>query len=111
MAIAHTHTEQTSSPAITDSTIQWACQKRWNRERLDDVSGATDEEMSAGFMERPFRRSRPNCPADRDQDGYRDRSRARTRAKGPSEAAASRTPTDTQNFTTTQPARHRPGEI
>src|SRR5690349_22711355 len=53
MAIFHTQTEQSSSPAITDSTIQWACQKRWNRERLEDVSGATDEEMSAGFMSVP----------------------------------------------------------
>src|SRR6516164_1333110 len=73
MAIAHTQTEQTSRPAITDSTIQCACQNRWNSERLEDVSGATDEEMSAGFierpLERPFRRSRPNCPIDRDQDG------------------------------------------
>src|SRR5215467_8248707 len=73
IAIFQTQTEQTNSPAITDSTIQCACQNRWNSERLEDVSGATDEEMSAGFIERPlelpFRRSRPNCPADRDQDG------------------------------------------
>ena len=53
MAIAHTQTEQTISPAITDSTIQWACQNRWNSDRLEDVSGATDEEMSAGFMSVP----------------------------------------------------------
>src|SRR6516164_11358117 len=73
IAIFQTQTEQTNSPAITDSTIQCACQNRWNSERLEDVSGATDEEMSAGFierpLERPFRRSRPNCPIDRDQDG------------------------------------------
>src|SRR6516164_7180500 len=54
MAIFHTQTEQTSSPTITDSTIQWACQNRWNSERLEDVSGATDEEMSAGFMSVPW---------------------------------------------------------
>src|SRR5690242_17583435 len=54
MTIPQTHTEQMSKPAITDSTIQWACQKRWNRERLEDVSGATDEEMSAGFMSVPW---------------------------------------------------------
>src|SRR5215472_3353413 len=53
IAMAHTQIEQTIRPAITDSTIQWACQKRWNRERLEDVSGATDEEMSAGFMSVP----------------------------------------------------------
>src|SRR5262249_61854729 len=68
IAIAQTQTEQTTRPAITDSTIQWACKNRWNRERLDDVSGATDDAMSAGFIERPLSRPRPNCPADRDQE-------------------------------------------
>src|SRR5215472_4527076 len=54
IAIFQTQTEQTNSPAITDSTIQCACQNRWNSERLEDVSGATDEEMSAGFMSVPW---------------------------------------------------------
>src|SRR5215831_7525799 len=54
MTIFHTQIEQMSKPTITDSTIQWACQKRWNSERLEDVSGVTDEEMSAGFMSVPW---------------------------------------------------------
>ncbi len=54
MAIAQTQTEQANKPAITVSTTQWACRKRWNRERLEDVRGVTDCAMSAGFMGRPF---------------------------------------------------------
>src|SRR5215831_5775018 len=62
MTIFHTQIEQMSKPTITDSTIQWACQKRWNSERLEDVSGVTDEEMSAGFMSVPW--SVPSGEAD-----------------------------------------------
>src|SRR5579862_1483972 len=35
-AIAQTHTEVTSSPAITSLTIQWACQNSVTSSRLDD---------------------------------------------------------------------------
>src|SRR5271169_4210795 len=56
MAMAQTQTEHTNSPTMTDSTIQWACQNRWNSDRFDDVNGATDCAMSPGFMERPFQR-------------------------------------------------------
>ena len=56
MAIAQTQIEHANSPAMTVSTTQCACKNSWNSERLDDVSGATDGAMSAGFIERPFRR-------------------------------------------------------
>src|ERR1700733_12318062 len=57
MAMAQTQTEHTRSPTMTDSTIQWACQNRWNSDRFDDVNGATDWAMSPEFMGRPFHRS------------------------------------------------------
>ena len=54
MAIAHTQTEQTSSPTMTALTIQWACQNSVNSERSDEVSGSTDCATSAGFMGTSF---------------------------------------------------------
>src|SRR5271163_943702 len=105
MAMAQTQTEHTNSPAITDSTIQWACQNRWKSERLDDVNGATDDAMSVGFMGRPFGGPAKSGPEPRPRLGPRfwpDRValRAGTKESGP--AAASRAPTKTRNFAWTR---------
>ena len=62
MAMAQTQTEQINSPTITLSTIQWACQNRWNSERLLDVKGATYCAMSAGFMKRVLSAVRETRP-------------------------------------------------
>src|SRR5450755_4164305 len=55
-AIAHTHTEQTSSPTITPLTIQWACKNSVNNERSEEVSGRAD--CATSFMEHPFDQTR-----------------------------------------------------
>ena len=57
MAIAHTQTEQTSSPIITVLTIQCACQNRCKSDRSEEVNGKADDATSAGFIGASFRRS------------------------------------------------------
>src|SRR6266481_1131984 len=55
-AIAHTHTEHTSSPTITPLTIQCACQNSVSNERSEEVSGRAD--CATSGMEHPFDRTR-----------------------------------------------------
>src|ERR1700729_3632234 len=53
MAMAHTQTEHSNSPAITDLTIQWACRNRCSSDRFDDVSpGVSVDTMSARVVAR-----------------------------------------------------------
>src|SRR5690349_2140790 len=116
MTIFHTQTEQMSRPTITDSTIQWACQKRWNRERLEDVSGATDD-RSVGFMSVPSGDPGRSAPRTGTKTDKPDRSRApqhlpvnawatRLGLRGNGGEALRATPTKTRIITTTRPARH-----
>src|SRR5579862_5030320 len=102
MAMAQTQTEQISSPTITVSTIQWACQNRWNSDRLDDVNGATDCAMSPAFMGVPFRSGRANKRPRPQPNRHHDRHSAP--ASGPKglKAAASRAPTKSRNFVRTR---------
>src|ERR1700731_2413259 len=55
IAIAHTQTEQTRSPTITDLTIQCACKNSVRSERSDELSPICGR--SAAFMGYPFRLS------------------------------------------------------
>src|SRR5271169_5015013 len=57
-AIAHTHTEHTSSPTITPLTIQWACKNSVSNERSEEVSGRAD--CATSFMVHPFDQTRGN---------------------------------------------------
>src|ERR1700730_12122897 len=52
IAIAHTQTEQASSPSITDLTTQCACRNRAISDTSDDTSGKADCDTSAGFISR-----------------------------------------------------------
>src|SRR6266545_1234087 len=54
IAIAHTQTDATSSPAITSLTIQWAFQNSVKIDRSEEVSGSADCARSAGFIGFPF---------------------------------------------------------
>src|ERR1700730_8336663 len=52
IAIAHTQTEQASSPSMTDLTTQCACRNRAISDTSDDTSGKADCDTSAGFISR-----------------------------------------------------------
>src|SRR5258708_2231213 len=50
IAIAHTQTEQLSSPSMTAFTIQWACRNNAISETSEEASGKADCATSAGFI-------------------------------------------------------------
>src|SRR5512142_428105 len=60
IAIAQTHTEVTSSPAITSLTIQWACQNSVTSSRLHDDIRRPLRVVRCGRIAPPPGRSGPS---------------------------------------------------
>src|SRR5262249_16190430 len=99
--IAHTQTEQTTSPSIVNLTTQWACQNSAKIDRSEDVSGSTCCATSAGFMSIPSRLS-----------GLRRATGAALEVTADPKALPQRTLArclDVSSFAKPIPGRHRPG--